>query len=68
MTAPHLIVYQPPIIPSVNDEIEHLYQAADSYDRRAQELLIESLRIAKLGSAARQEATRLLRARMGGHL
>ena len=68
MIAPHLIVYQPPITPTVNDEIEHLYAAAKRYDDQARTLLLESIRIAKLGSAARQEATRLLRAGMGGHL
>ena len=68
MTSPHLIVYQPPITPTINDEIEHLYAAARRYDEQAKTLLLESLRIAKLGASARQEATRLLRAGMGGHL
>jgi len=62
---PQLAVYQPG---SVNDEIASLYQVADAYDSEARRLLLESLRIAKLGSAARQEATRLLRLGMGGHL
>lgn len=58
----------PHIAISVNDEIEQLYLAADAYDERARQLICEAIRIAKLGTSARLEGTRLLRAGMGGHL